>query len=98
MSRMTRTQWEDKHRRPPDKETLKRALWREVRRRLLEKGIIERKPPKAKKEWLWVYDGRHGSVWAHTRSDARGEVKKQVGKLKLPLVLYVANDSGTVSE
>lgn len=99
MSRMTKTQWEDRHRRVPDKATLQRALWREVRRRMLEAGVIKRKPPKEKKEWLWNYDGRHGAVFAHTRSEARSEVKKQVGKLKLPLVLYVvADDSGAVSQ
>ena len=101
MSRMTRTQWEDRHRRVPDKATIQRALWREVRRRMLEAGVIQRKPPKEKKTWFFDYDGRQGEVSAHTRSEARAEVKRITGskKLHLPLVLYVvADDPGPVSQ
>jgi hypothetical protein len=61
-----------------------------MKRRLKDQGLIEDKPPAI---WEWCYGGEHGVVKCHTRSEARGMIKKLLKipkKKRLPSAVHIA--------
>ena len=46
---------------------------RDMKRKMLEQGVIENKTPFY---WEWRYDGKFGSVASFTRSEARSKIKQ----------------------
>ena len=71
-------------------ESKREQLQREMKRRLKEQGLIEDKPTAV---WEWCYGGEHGTVKCHTRSEARGMIKKILKlpkKKRLPSDVHIA--------
>jgi hypothetical protein len=61
-----------------------------MKRKLKEQGLIEDKAPAT---WEWCYGGEHGTVQCHTRSEARGMIKKLLKipkKKRLPSDVHIA--------
>lgn len=66
-------------------EDRKAFVQRQMKRDMKSKGLIEDKGPVP---WEWKYGDECGTVFALTRSEARGEIKKLLGipkKKRLPL-------------
>lgn len=62
----------------------------DMKKKLKERGLIEDKTPAT---WEWCYGGEHGTVQCHTRSEARGMIKKLLKipkKKRLPSDVHVA--------
>ena len=60
------------------------VVWRDIKRKMIANGEIENKVPAI---WEWGFEEESGSVTAHTRSDAKAQIKQQLGipkKKKLP--------------
>lgn len=97
MSRMTLQQWQERNVPRLSKASIKQRrmelISKAVRKYMLDKGFVIKKPPKEKKVWAYKYAVLTGTVLAHTRSEARAEVKKATGykTLNLPLTLYTVD-------
>lgn len=59
-------------------ESKREKIHRDMKRKLKEDGLIADKTPAV---WEWCYGGEHGTVKCHTKSEARGMIKKL---LKIP--------------
>lgn len=59
-------------------------VWRDIRRKMIANGEIERKVPAI---WEWRFEEKSGSVTAHTKGEAKAQIKRLLGtpkKKKLP--------------
>lgn len=86
--RMTRREYVElyKSRRSKPTKLEQRAIFDRVVKRVLKaQGVIG---PKIPSLWDWVSGEQSGRVTGHTRSDARAEIKKTLGK-KLPSDLII---------
>jgi hypothetical protein len=65
-------------------------MWNRMTKRYLKsKGYLG---PKIPSIWDWTWNGQSGQVVGHTRSNARAEIKKILGK-KLPSDLVITKAS-----
>jgi hypothetical protein len=77
-----------RHRTPT--KAARRVMWdRMAKRYLKSKGYLG---PKIPSIWDWTCNDQSGRVTGHTRSDARAEIKKTLGK-KLPSNLVITKAS-----
>ena len=71
-------------------ESRREQIHRGVKRRLKEQGLIEDKTPAT---WEWRYGVEYGTVKCHTKSEARGMIKKLLEvpkKKRLPYEVQIA--------
>jgi hypothetical protein len=89
--RMTRDQFAQAMQRPQRKPSLRetaRLMALRARQAMVKGGLIV---AKQKTQWLWGDgNGSGGQVFAHTRSEARSEVKKALGIKKGRMPVGVA--------
>ena len=59
-------------------------VWRDIKRKMIANGEIEKKVPAV---WEWRLEEKSGSVTAHTKGEAKAQIKRILGlskKKKLP--------------
>lgn len=82
MSRNTLREWQERNVPRLSKASIKQKraelMAKAVKKYLFDKGVVVKKPPKEKKSWIFEYGQFVGGVLAHTRSEARAEIKKVV--------------------
>lgn len=82
-----------------DKDALIQKLFRQHKRDLISRGVIQdpaNRPPMFK--FTWTYGDISGSVYADTRSEARGIIKKNLGikkKNRLPIEVDIQQEHNT---
>lgn len=97
MHRMSLQEWQERNTPRVSKATAKAQyitrVRREVVKRLLAGGYITKRPAKVKKRWQFTLGGADvetaGFVNAHTRSEARCEIKRVLNVKHLPLGIHI---------
>jgi hypothetical protein len=81
LNRMDFAELHTEVRRTPNKAE-RHEIWTRLSKRLMrEMGAIG---PKVPAVWTWTIGDQSGTVSAHTRSEARGAIKKSLGLKTLP--------------
>ncbi len=51
-------------------------IWQDIKRKMIANGEIERKVPAI---WEWGFEEKSGSVTAHTKGEAKAQIKRLLG-------------------